>query len=342
MFNSIKDFPNQIDESFQIIDELYEKNSLRFKKDFEDIDSVLISGMGGSAIGAELVQTILLNNIKVPIVINRSTDVPGWVNKRTLVILSSYSGNTYETLESFSRVVSKTDKIISISSNSSSPLIEKSNNYKYINIIIPLNLQPRCALGYSSVIIALLLMKMDLVNNPDNINTQFRVLENNLKENLNNYCDKGLYLSKKLQNYIPIIYGTKNYSYIAALRFKNQLQENAKIFAFSNHIPEINHNEIESWRTDVKDFCIIWFKDPYSHILTNQSIDITNQFLDDLKIRQIVIDLGTDNFFLEDSLVKLYQLIHLLDWTSYYLALLNNVNPSSIDNIEHIKRSIKR
>ena len=69
---------------------------------------------------------------------------------------------------------------------------------------------------------------------------------------------------------------------------------------------------------------------------------VANQFLGNLKIKQIVIDLSSDSFFLEDSLVKLYQLIHILDWTSYYLALLNHVNPSSIDNIEHIKQSIKQ
>ena len=101
MFESITDLKKQIIKSFDIESNWYINNKDSLNSNYKNINSVLICGMGGSAIGGELAKIMLSKNIKVPMLVNRSSIIPNWVDSNTLIIISSYSGNTYETIESF-------------------------------------------------------------------------------------------------------------------------------------------------------------------------------------------------------------------------------------------------
>ena len=152
MFESILSFPSQIRDSFSITEKYFKENKEKFEQIHKNINSILICGMGGSAIGAELARTISFKTIKTPIIINRSNIIPNWVNDNTLVIVSSYSGNTYEIIEAFNKVKEKTSKIIAISS-SSGLLNDYCLKHNFIIFNLPSGFQPRCTLGYASSII---------------------------------------------------------------------------------------------------------------------------------------------------------------------------------------------
>jgi len=192
-------------------------------------------------------------------------------------------------------------------------------------------------------------MRLNLIENYKEIKKQLKLVPESLKSmNL----DEAVSLADYLNNTTPIIYGRENYSSVVALRFKNQLQENSKMMAFSNNYPEINHNEIVGLNTNGNNFAILWLQDSFSsdNSKVGKSISAANEIIDQLGITRhslFLNNLGQQNNYDENpktsksyKLSALYESIYFLDWVSYYLALLNNVDPSSIKNIEHIKKRI--
>ena len=159
MRGAISSFSNQIEDSFSII-----KNVSINENNF-NIHSILVLGMGGSAIGADLARVLCQNACNVPIIVNRSYNIPYWVNKFTLVIASSYSGNTEETISAFKKCRKRNCNIIVLSNGGK--IIQYAVDFGLDNVRIPEGFQPRAALGYSFTLIILLLNKIGFVN--DNI-----------------------------------------------------------------------------------------------------------------------------------------------------------------------------
>ena len=341
IFKSISDFKCQIEASFDIESKWSKNNKNTINKIISnDINSILVCGMGGSAIGAELANSMLFDSIKIPFTINRSTDIPNWVNNKTLVIILSYSGNTYETIQAFHESISKTKNIIAISSKFGK--INKICLEKDLSIInIPEDLQPRCALGYISAILILVLLRLKLLIKPKKIKLDLResIYELNHIDEMNRNVDNPmLHLSHKIKSLTPIIYGVENHTSIAALRFNNQLQENAKTISFHNNFPEIKHNEIESWHDNNNLFFIIWLDYDFLDKKLVLLMDKAFSLLDNLDIQQERILLNNKIAAKNNKIANLYKLIYFLDWVSYYTALLNGVKPISIKNIDFIKK----
>ena len=360
----ISSFSRQISESFSITEDCYIQNEDNFKNISKEISSVLICGMGGSAIGGDIARAALFEYTKVPIIVNRSASIPNWANEQTLVLISSYSGNTYETISAYNQARLKTNKLIVISSDSG--LLSKyCIECNHIRLDIPLGFQPRCALGYISSIILLLFTRLNLINeNHTNLIIK-NLMETSSK--LEEFRKKDFFYSEEikkpynmaisdacymysLKDKTPVIYGDEVFSSIIALRFRNQLQENSKVIAFSNSYPEINHNEIEGWNTNSNNY-VMWLQLGD----TDKSMLPAYKLLNKLKIEQKVFNLNKLCYFesiknreekesitqFKSSIIEvLYISIHYFDWVSYYLALLNKENPSSIDNIKYVKKEI--
>ncbi|MAP61965.1 MAG: hypothetical protein CMF82_03340 [Candidatus Marinimicrobia bacterium] len=343
MFKAIKGFKNQISESFAIESDWYGKNKKILNSIMSNkIDSILVCGMGGSAIGGEVARTMLIDKLLVPISINRSNSIPNWVNDRTLVMILSYSGNTYETIDSLKHSAKKTKNIIAISCQSGKiDNICLKNDYPIVHL--PPKLQPRCALGYISSIMILVLVRLNLVSSTQKIksNLQGSISEFSEIDTLNNSSNNPmLILSRKIYNLTPVIYGIENSTSIASLRFKNQLQENAKMTSFCNNFPELNHNEIESWRIPENNFFVIWLKDQSLDEKSAMFLQKSYSLLDNLGIKQEIICLDNGETIPNNKIARLFKLIYFLDWVSYYAALLKGVDPISINNIKYIKNSI--
>ena len=156
MFQSIYDFPDHILEAMEI------GKSISLSNTYKNIQNIVIAGMGGSAIGGDIAKTLTNNELKVPLTISRNYTLPNWVDKNTLVICSSYSGNTEETLSSFQDAKDRSAMIIGISTGGS--LTKKLNENNFDSILIPKGLQPRAALAFSLVPILFLLKKLDFIS----------------------------------------------------------------------------------------------------------------------------------------------------------------------------------
>ena len=331
MRESIISFPNQIDEMLEKFD------FYKLKNDYSEIDSILILGMGGSAIGAEICQTLVKTVCHLPIIVSRNYVLPNWVNKRTLVIASSYSGETEETIESYNQAVLLTENIIIISTGGT--LVSSGEKNKNDIFLIPQNYQPRAAIGFSLMSLLFCLVRLEIIN--DKVLKEIASIIKKLKYYTNSLSNidsnnVAIALATKLYKTIPVIYGSSQITETIALRFRGQLQENSKISAFHNIVPEMNHNEIEGWKQNTNNYSIIWLQDEIDHPQIQKRMNISRKILEEMNIKNYVLKTN-GSIFVE----RFLKLIILTDWITFYLAIKNNVDPSPVNTISKLKKMLK-
>ena len=156
MYKSIYDFSLHIDEAIDI------GKKINFKKNYDKISNIVLCGMGGSAIGGDLSSSLARHSVSVPLLVNRNYTLPNWVNNETLVICSSYSGNTEESLSAYHEALSKGSKIVGISTGGELTSCLKKNNFDFV--IVPSGLQPRAAVSFSFIPLLYILNEINVIN----------------------------------------------------------------------------------------------------------------------------------------------------------------------------------
>ena len=226
MIDMISSLPKQISE---MIDSLLEWEP---NKKFEGISNIVICGMGGSAIAGDLLCNMVKDKLSIPIYVVRDYHLPSWVNSKSMVILSSYSGNTEETLSCLEDSLNK--ESISVCITTGGTLQDKSKELELDCIIMPTGYQPRAALGYSLISILFVLEKFELINNKftlDNIGSYIDEITSYGKKLLDSDSSLSKELSEKMINKKIIIYGVQGVTDVIAYRLRCQIAENSKILS---------------------------------------------------------------------------------------------------------------
>jgi len=310
---------------------------------------ILILGMGGSAIGGDLFRSYIqgfADNGGIDIQIYRSY-TPPVVDAKTTVIASSYSGNTEETLTGYDAVHRSAGQVLVMTTGGTLAELAKKNRNK--TITLPGGLQPRAALAYSFFpILTLLAVKSELFGAEVREETERGIEETiALLDKLAKKYSAGpkgsnpaFALAEKINGRIPVIYSGSDKLDTANLRWRGQIQENAKYLAFGNLLPEMNHNEINGWshpKEMVGSFLPIFLRDRDDHDRIATRLDITKRIISKSSgAAQEVRSQG------ESLLARLFSLIYLGDWVSYYLALLNGTDPSPVPVIENLKKQLAK
>ncbi len=332
MASQIASLYTQISDSISISDSFFNNDS-RYKNIIKDYDNILIVGMGGSAIGADFAAECSIHESNIPIRILRNYNIPNWVNDKTFVIASSYSGNTEETLSAYLQCLNLKCNSIVVSTGGKLSEIAMDNNIGLIKI--PKGYQPRAAIGYSLSIMLLIFEELGLINNiSSNLS---KVSENCLGESTK---DKAVEIAKKIHNKFPVIYSGEGFMETLSIRLKGQLAENSKILSYNSVFPEHNHNEIEGWnnlKELIKDFVVIWIKDSQDSLEINNRMEIVSDMIDVYSNHQIILDMVG-----ESKIEKVFSMIHTIDWISYYLALIYKVDPSPVNNISKLKSLMEK
>ncbi len=331
MRGAISGFPNQIKNSFSIMSDWTVQNK------YQNIENIMVLGMGGSAIGGDVARVISQNTCTVPIIVNRSYNIPEWVDSHTLILASSYSGGTEETLSAFAQCRERDCPIIVLSTGGK--ITDYATEYNLDKITVPSGYQPRAALGFSFSLILILLNRLGFVQNEiiEMVEESIESLES-LSTEMNKAENKALTMAENIHTTCPIIYGSEDLTWVAALRFRGQLAENAKMLSFHHHFPEQNHNEIEGWTVNpdiMYRFSIIWLKDEEDHPGIQARMRISAGLLESSAGSQFEISQRGAN-----RVERLLKLIHYTDWISYYSALLNNVDPTPVNRIQELKIKI--
>ena len=333
MYGSIWNFPDNLKDALTIGENISLKN-----KDY-NLQNIVIAGMGGSAIGGDIVAILEEQNIKIPYLVCRDYNVPKWVNSNSLVICSSYSGNTEETISAFHKSKDRGASICGITTGGK--LLKLLENHKKDYVKIPKGLQPRAAVAFSFIPIIKLIEKIGLVNS--NLKFWFEETVNTLNNNRVYYGSEGnknpvYLLANKLYKKIPIIYSDSSTMRVNAVRLKGQLNENGKMLAYFNELPELNHNEIVGWQNNQEIFehlCVLWLEDESDTSRTKIRKKITESILNETNISQYSIKVEGDSFQ-----ERFLNMVHFGDWLSYWCAILHKTDPSPVKKIVRLKNEL--
>ncbi len=337
MLDLLLDFPLQLEAASQIA------KKARILSEKKDFTKIIFSGLGGSAIGADLVRSYLYFESKVPVIACREYDLPGCVDSSTLVFVSSYSGNTEETLSAYLQAKERGADIIAVSSDGKLKELAKAHNITFIEI--PRDLPPRCALGYLSIVPLCILSRLGLVKDVTAVLSEVsRVLEELKNKNLNAEIAQADNIAKsvagRLFNKFAVIYSSSVHFDVCAVRLRGQLAENSKALSSSHLFPEMNHNEIVGWENPgklFKNFVVIMLRDKGMHPRVIKRMDITADILKDEGIELIEIYSRG-----QDLLSRIFSLIYIGDFISYYLAILYGIDPTPVERVTYLKKELAK
>lgn len=296
----------------------------------EKFNHIVICGMGGSGISGKVVANWFLNDAKVPFYLLQNYDLPGFVNQSTLFIASSYSGNTEETIAATKLAAQKGAKIIGVSSGGELLKFCKNNGYEFIKV--PGGNPPRSMMAFSIIQLTKILCDANIVKKEalKNIELSRIFLNRNLIDIKNTAKDvASIAFNKNL-----VIYADPTNEAIA-IRFRQQVNENAKQLCWHHIIPEMNHNELVGWAGGNDSHAALFISSQFMNernakrFELNQEI-ISNKTTHVLKINPIGSNLIEESFYL----------IHLLDWASLYLSELNKVDPVEVNVIDYLKSQL--
>jgi len=292
----------------------------------------LITGLGGSGIGGTIAGEIVAAECPVPITVNKDYFLPAFVNQETLVIVSSYSGNTEETLYAMEEAMKRKAVIVCITSGGKVADIAKERNYD--SILIPPGMPPRACLGYSLPQLFFVLKKFNLVK--FDFKSQVSAAIELLKKEEASIKKEAMAVTEFLFKKVPVIYAVDGYNGVAT-RIRQQLNENSKTLCWHHVIPEMNHNELVGWAGGNETIAVLLIRNKSDFSRSQARIEINKKVFQ--KHTPHVYELWSKgNSQLEQSLY----LIHLTDWVSCYLAEKNSVDASEIDVINDLKGALAK
>lgn len=301
--------------------------------------NVVLGGLGGSAIGGDLVRSYLDNELSVPFEIVRGYDLPASATEKSLLIISSYSGNTEESLALFEEALRRGLRPVCITAGGK--LLESAQAKGLLSVILPEGFQPRAALAYSFVSVLLVMQAAGFTSGENERIAQAATSGAELaaKYAMMGGENEALNIARALVHSVPVIYSASDVLGTINLRWRGQLQENAKHFAFGNVLPEMNHNEINGWQLpldQVQHFTAVLLRSKEDeHPRVQKRFDVLADILKDKGVNVITADAQGG-----DRLPRMFSLIVLGDWVSFYLAMLTEVDPTPIPSIDRLKQAL--
>ena len=307
--------------------------------DYTMVDKIVILGMGGSAIGGDLVRTLASPIDKPIIFVYRDYDLPAFIDDRTLIIASSYSGNTEETLSGFSWVLERNCKKLVMTTGGR--LKELAENARVPVFTIDHVSPPRAALGYSFLPLVAFLQQMGFLDDKSaEMEAMIQSLETllwELKEGNPSSSNPAKQLAANLHGKIAVIYGAGILSEVAR-RWKTQINENSKAWAFHETFPELNHNAVVGYQFPpelASKVFVVLLRCPFLHPRTLIRYQVTSAILKQNGISHQIIDSKGGH-----ELSQMMSLVFFGDWTSYYLSILYQIDPSPVKAIDYLKKRL--
>jgi len=317
----------------------YKPVILNADNDGREITNVVVAGMGGSALAALFIKSWLKSELAVPFEIVRSYDLPNSVNHNTLAIISSYSGNTEETVSCFEQAKAKGAQIAIIASGGQ--LIDQANVNQIASIVLPVGFQPRMAMIYALCSIITILAHFDIVASDKiheiaNVSGWLKSESDKLAGNVPTDINYAKQLALQAVGKTAVFF-SGTFSFPVAYKWKTCFNETAKNLAFLCEFPEFNHNEILGWTSHPieKPFAIFDIISNLEHPQILKRFEISGRLLSGQRPKSTVINLAGDS-----AIKQLLWGSILADFVSIYVAVLNGVSPMSVQLIEKLKKEL--
>ena len=329
----LRSFPLQCSEAWG------RANNFKLPSSFREIRGVIVAGMGGSAIGGDLLTDLASLEGSIPISVCRDYQLPSYVDEHTLVLACSYSGETEETLAAFRQALSQGANIVGITSGGTLASEAKRNSIPVF--IVGYKGEPRTALGYSFIVPVVLLMSLGLISDKSDDFQEAMTALDKLMLEVGEECpspkNPAKALAQDLLGRLPVIYGAGIFSGVAR-RWKTQLNENAKVWATFDLLPEAHHNSVEGYSMPAQakeQAHVVLLKPGFLHHRTELRYEVTTELLDKASIPHTSAE-GRG----ESALSQILSEVVLGDYVSYYLAILQGLDPSPVPAIDQVKQRL--
>ncbi len=335
MYERIRTFPAQAREAVAL------GNDVPLKARRRRAANIVLCGLGGSAIAGDLLRSYLAGDLRIPFLVNRHYTLPAFVDPSTLVIVSSYSGNTEETNTAHREALKRGAQLLCITSGGTTA--ELAARHRSPLITIPGGSPPRAALGYSFFPLLIALTRMGFIRSRQReINETLALLEEKspLYATPDPATNAALHLAEQMQGRITVLYSSTEHLDAVNTRWRGQIAENAKALCFGHVIPEMNHNELVGWHAlhhQMKEMQVVFLRDREDHRRVQIRMDLSRQILREYTPH--LTEVWSEGRTL---LARMFSLLTLGDWTSFYLAMLHRVDPTPVRVIDHLKRELAK
>ncbi|HOZ87319.1 MAG TPA: bifunctional phosphoglucose/phosphomannose isomerase [Bacteroidia bacterium] len=321
----VQNFTAQLKDSKAIAEKAILSNST-------NIQNIVITGLGGSGIGGTIISELVSDSCKVPILVNKDYFLPAYVNESTLLIVSSYSGNTEETLAALNEAIAKKAQIIAVTSGGK--VLELARQHQFDFIEIPGGKPPRSCIGYSLVQLIKILVSKGFADKKlfSDLDKAITLLD----EENTNIKTEAKKIAQSLTGKIPVIYslGTCEGTVV---RFRQQINENSKMLCWHNTFPEMNHNELVGWTTKNESLVVVTFHTAFDYERTRKRYEVCKPIFE--KYAAAVIDIHARG---KSKLEQFLYLINIGDWISCEIAELRGIDPVEVNVIDHLKGELAK
>ncbi len=322
----VEAFPAHLQEALQIGRASTLKNTDR------KLENIVISGLGGSGIGGKIVSQLVAEKIALPIVCTNDYVLPEFVSQNTLLIISSYSGDTEETVAAMNEGMAKGAEIACITSGGKILAMAKEKGFNHI--IIPGGNPPRSMFGYSSVQLFFVLKAYGFINNYFE-----KEIENSIaliNSDISNIRTTSKNIAEQIVERIPVLYSEAQYEGVA-IRWRQQINENSKMLCWHHIFPEMNHNELVGWTGGDNRVAVIIIRNEDDHKRSQLRMELCKKLMGE-KCDTIIEAWSKGSSRIERSMY----LIHLGDWLSIDLAELKNEDAVAIPAILFLKSELSK
>jgi glucose/mannose-6-phosphate isomerase len=326
MKNLVEAFPNHLREALSI------GRAANLSKPNRQFTNIVISGLGGSGIGGKIVSQLLAEKISLPILCTNDYVLPAFVGKDSLVIISSYSGDTEETVAAMHEAAAKGAEIACVTSGGKIGAYAKEKGLNHI--IIPGGNPPRSMFGYSSVQLFFVLKAYGLIDYyfEKEIENSIALIESEI----GHIRAESKSIAEKIVTRIPILYSEAMYEGVA-IRWRQQINENSKMLCWHHVFPEMNHNELVGWTGGDNRVAVVIIRNEDDHKRSQIRMELCKKLMGE-KCNTIIEAWSKGSSRIEKSLY----LIHLGDWLSIDLAELRNEDAVAIPAIIFLKNELSK
>jgi glucose/mannose-6-phosphate isomerase len=304
----------------------------------DGITSIAFCGMGGSAIAGDVVAALAAPRLRFPIAVVRTPRLPEFCGPHTLVVASSYSGDTLETLGLFEEAVGRGCRMVALTAGGE--LARRAEELGIGRVIVPGGYMPRAAFGLLSTSAIGALEAMGIMPpHADEVDEAVAEMTGVIAEagpDVPSATNPAKELALAIGERVPIVWGADGIGSVAATRWKSQLNENAKVPSFASALPELDHNEVEGWSSGSgAGFALIALRHP------GEDGDVAARFpLSEEIVRASGATVREVSSRGRSEFARLLTLVQFGDLVSTYLGIARGVDPSPIEAIASLKRSL--
>jgi len=303
-----------------------------FKKPNSAFHHVVVTGLGGSGIGGTIVSQLVSDNMKIPLLVNNDYGLPAYVGKDSLVIVSSYSGNTEETLSAMEIALEKGAEVACISAGGKVVELAKEKGLNFIQI--PTGIPPRGSFGLNSPQLFYVLQQYGLIDG--SFEKEILDAADSIDKHEEAIKKEARVIAEVIKDSIPVVYSDAAYAGVS-IRLRQQINENAKMLCWHHVFPEMNHNELVGWAGGDKRFSVILMRTEGDHLRTQLRMNLSKAIFK--KHTEKVVEMHAKG----DSIIeRSYYLIHLGDWMSVILADMKGVDAIEVDVIDFLKGELSK